>query len=196
MKLKGVVFDMDGTVVDVPYDWGKIKAELETQGKPILVYLESLEESERSEKWRVLEKYEHEATGKATLKSGMREFLDSLRSRGVKKALVTNNSWKNVTYLLRKFKLKFDCVISREKRLWKPSGAPILAALEELGLRREECCVVGDSHFDVRAAQEAGISFIFILSEDRERFDLMNAELFSSVGELQKRVGKLLDAAR
>jgi len=192
MRLKGVVFDMDGTVVDVPYDWGKIKAELETQGKPILVYLESLEEPERSEKWMVLEKYEHEATGKATLKPGMREFLDSLSSRGVKKALVTNNSWKNTNYLLRKFKLKFDCVISRERGLWKPSGAPILAALEELGLRREECCVVGDSHFDIRAAQEAGISFIFILSEDRERFDAMNAELFSSVGELQKRVEKLL----
>ncbi len=184
---------MDGTVVDVPYDWGKIKAELETQGKPILVYLESLEEPERSEKWRVLEKYEHEATEKATLKPGMREFLDSLSSRGVKKALVTNNSWKNTNYLLRKFKLKFDCVISRERGLWKPSGAPILAALEELGLRREECCVVGDSHFDIRAAQEAGISFIFILSEDRERFDAMNAELFSSVGELQKRVEKLLE---
>ncbi|MBA7628529.1 Phosphoglycolate phosphatase [subsurface metagenome] len=105
---------------------------------------------------------------------------------------MTNNSWKNTTYLLRKFKLEFDCVISREKGLWKPSGAPILAALEELGLRREECCVVGDSHFDIRAAQEAGISFIFILSEDRERFDAMNAELFSSVGELQKRVEKLL----
>ena len=192
MKLKGVVFDMDGTVVDVPYDWGKIKAELETQGKPILVYLESLEEPERSKKWRVLEKYEHEATEKATLKPGMREFLDSLSSRGVKKALVTNNSLKNTTYLLRKFKLEFDCVISRERGLWKPSGAPILAALEELGLRKEECCVVGDSHFDIRAAQEAGISFIFILSEDRERFDAMNAELFSSVGELQKRVEKLL----
>lgn len=193
MKLKGVIFDMDGTVVDVPYDWGKIRAELETQGKPILAYLDSLEDPERSEKWKVLEKHEHEATEKATLKPGMREFLDSLGSRGVKKALVTNNSWKNTKHLLKKFGLEFDSIISREKGLWKPSGAPILAALEELGLRREECCVVGDSPFDIRAARDAGISHIFILNEDRERFNGMNAELFSSVDEVRKCVEKLLD---
>jgi HAD superfamily hydrolase (TIGR01509 family) len=192
MRLKGVVFDMDGTVVDVPYDWGKIRAELDTQGKPILAYLENLEGPERSEKWGILEKHEHEATGKASLKPGMREFLASLSSSGVKKALVTNNSRKNTMYLLNKFGLEFDCIISREKGFWKPSGAPIRAALEELGLRREECCVVGDSPFDIRAAREAGILHIFILSEDRDRFDGMNAELFSSVEEIRKRVEKLL----
>ena len=193
MRLKGIVFDMDGTVVDVTYDWAKIKTELETQGKPILVYLDGLEEPERSEKWKVLERIEHEATQKASLKPGMLEFLDVLSSRGIKKALVTNNSRRNVTFLLKKFSLKFDCVISREGGLWKPSGAPILAALEKLELRKEDCCVVGDSHFDVRAAQEAGIPFIFILSEDREKFDAKDAELFNSVGELQERIERILE---
>ena len=47
MKLKGVIFDMDGTVVDVPYDWIQIKTDLETQGEPILVYLNSMEEPEK-----------------------------------------------------------------------------------------------------------------------------------------------------
>jgi beta-phosphoglucomutase-like phosphatase (HAD superfamily) len=36
MKLKGVIFDMDGTVVDVTYDWNQIREELNSQGKPIL----------------------------------------------------------------------------------------------------------------------------------------------------------------
>lgn len=193
MRLKGAIFDMDGTVVDVPYDWGKIKAELETQGKPILTYINNLGEPERSEKWKILERFEYEATQKAKLKPGMREFLGLLSAIGVKKALVTNNSQKNVLFLLEKFGLEFDCIISRERGLWKPSGAPILVALEELQLNKEECCVVGDSHFDVRAAEEAGIPLIFILSEDRERFDKMNAEVFSSVEALQIKVVKLLE---
>ena len=193
MRLKGAIFDMDGTVVDVPYDWGEIKAELETQGKPILPYIHNLGEPERSEKWRILERFEYEATQKAKLKPGMREFLGLLSARGVKKALVTNNSRKNVSFLLKKFRLEFDCVISRERGLWKPSGAPILVALKELQLDKEECCVVGDSHFDVRAAEEAGIPLIFILNEDRERFDKMNAEVFSSVEELQTKIVKLLE---
>ncbi len=193
MRLKGAIFDMDGTVVDVTYDWGKIKAELETQGKPILTYIESLDEPERSEKWKILERFESEATQKAKLKPGMCEFLNFLSRRGVKKALVTNNSRKNVSFLLEKFNLEFECVISRERGLWKPSGAPILVALKELQLNKQECFVVGDSHFDVRAAEEAGIPLIFILSEDRERFDKMNAEVFSSVEALRTKMVKLLE---
>lgn len=183
---------MDGTVVDVPYDWNQIKAELKTQGMPILVYLSSLKEPEKSEKWKVLERFEDEATQKAELKQGMREFLDLLGKKGVKKALVTNNSQKNVFYLLEKFNLEFDCVISRESGLWKPSGAPLFAALKKLGLRREECCIVGDSHFDIKAANEAGIPHVFILNEDREKFASTNAEVFSSVESLKRRIEQSL----
>jgi HAD superfamily hydrolase (TIGR01509 family) len=194
LRLKGAIFDMDGTVVDVPYDWGKIKAELGTQGKPILTYIENLDEPERSKKWKILERFESEATQEAKLKPGMRDFLDLLSTRGVKKALVTNNSRKNVSFLLEKFRLEFDCVISRERGLWKPSGAPILVAMKELQLDKEECCVVGDSHFDVRAAEEAGIPLIFILNEDTEKFIEMGAEVFSSVEALQAKMVKLLES--
>jgi len=193
MKLKCVIFDLDGTIVDVPYDWDEIKAELETQGRPILYYLNSLEEPEKSEKWKILEKFEDEATRKAELKRGMHKLLDLLNKNGIKKVVVTNNSRKNVIYLLAKFKLSFDCVISRESGLWKPSGAPFLEVMKKLGLKKEECSVVGDSHFDVKAADEAGISKVFILSEDKKRFASTDAELFSSVESLRKRIEKLLN---
>ncbi|NIM60041.1 MAG: HAD-IA family hydrolase [Candidatus Aminicenantes bacterium] len=193
MKLKCVIFDMDGTVVDVTYDWGQIRAELDTQGKSILFYLNSLEEPDKSKKWKVLERYERQATEKARLKPGMGRFLDLLNKKGIKKALVTNNSQKNVSFLLEKFNLEFDCVIARESGLWKPSGAPFQAVLKELGLKKEECCVVGDSHFDVRAAEEAGIPNVFILNEDKERFASMPAEVFSSAEALQKRIENLLE---
>jgi HAD superfamily hydrolase (TIGR01549 family) len=184
---------MDGTVVDVSYDWKQIKEELMTRGKPILAYLDSLKEPERSEKWKVLEKYENEATQNARLKKGMREFLNYLSVHKVKKTLVTNNSQKNVSLLLKKFGLVFDLIISRESGLWKPSGAPFLAVLKKLELRREECCVVGDSHFDVKASNEEGIPHVFILNKDKERFAFLNAEIFSSVYALKKRIEILLE---
>jgi len=193
MKLKGVIFDMDGTVVDVTYDWDQIRTELNTQGKPILFYLKSLEEPERSEKWEVLEKYEREATERARIKPGMRGFLDLLNKEGIKKALVTNNSQKNVSFLLEKFNLEFDCVIARESGLWKPSGAPFQAVLKKLGLKKEECCVVGDSHFDIKAAEEAGILNVFILNENKEKFASMPAEVLGSVEELIERIEQLLE---
>ncbi len=193
MKLKCVIFDLDGTIVDVPYDWDKIKAELETQGKPILYYLNSLEEPEKSEKWRILERYEDEATRRAELKQGMLELLDLLTQKGIKKVVVTNNSQQNFSYLLARFDLKFDYVLTRESGLWKPSGAPFLDVMKRFGLKKEECSVIGDSPFDAKAANEAGISKVFILSENKRRFVSNHAELFSSVESLKKRIEKLLE---
>ena len=86
---------MDGTIVDVPYDWSKIRSELETQGKPILVYLQNLSEPEKSRKWAILEKFEEKATKAAVLKEGIPEFLAFLGQHGIKTALVSNNSQKN-----------------------------------------------------------------------------------------------------
>lgn len=192
MKLKGIIFDLDGTVVDVPYNWNQIKKELKTQGEPILYFLSSLKEPERSAKWKLLEKYENEATLRAVLKEGIQEFLDFLAQAGIKKALVTNNSRKNVSYLLDKFNLKFECIISRESGLWKPSGVPLFAALKKLEIKREESCVIGDSHFDIQAAADAGISKVFILNKDKKKFTSFHVEVFSSVETLKKRIEDLI----
>ncbi|MFC2169066.1 HAD family hydrolase [Acidobacteriota bacterium] len=190
--LKGIIFDMDGTIFDAPYDWPQIGAELETHGKPILSFLNELEEPAKSEKWKVLEKHEKKATQQAVLKKGMFEFLNFLEKKGTKKALVTNNSENNVSFLLEKYQLDFDCVISRERGLWKPSGAPFLAALEELRLTKEVCGVVGDSHFDIEAAKDAGINHVFVLNENKELFSSSNVEVFPCVEDLKKRLERLV----
>jgi HAD superfamily hydrolase (TIGR01549 family) len=187
-----VIFDMDGTVVDVAYDWKRIKQELQTRGEPILSYIQNLEEPERSRKWTILEKYEAEATAQATLTEGMESFLAFLQEKNVKTALVTNNSRKNVDYLLNKFRLYFDLVLSREAGLWKPSGAPFLFVLEKFGIEKKQCCVVGDSHFDVKAAKDAGIGNIFILAHGKEMGLFFEAVIVQTVEELKQKIAKIL----
>jgi HAD superfamily hydrolase (TIGR01509 family) len=186
--IKGAIFDMDGTIVEVSYDWKKIKEELETGGKPILSHLQDLSEPEKSKKWKILEKHEKTATARATLKKGIRELLRFLEKRGIKTALVTNNSSRNVDYLLDKFGLRFDLVLARETGLWKPSGEPFLFVLRNLGMKKEEVCVIGDSHFDVKAAGEAGIKMVFILARDKEKDHIEGAEIFPSVKKLRERI--------
>lgn len=183
---------MDGTLVDAPYDWKYIKEKLNTRGKPILTYIQALEEPEKTQKWKQLENFEKDATEKAILKEGIREFLDFLKKKGLNVALVTNNSKENVQYLLHKFDLVFDLVLSRESGLWKPSGAPFNAVLKELKLKREECCVIGDTFFDIEAAKDVGIEQVFILNEDQEKFSSTPAKVFADVKELQLHIGTLL----
>jgi FMN phosphatase YigB (HAD superfamily) len=97
-----------------------------------------------------------------------------------------------VDFLLNKFDLKFDYVLSREKGLWKPSGAPFLAVLKELKFRKDECFVIGDTHFDIEAAREVNIKRIYILNEDRDRFASKDVKVFSTVQELREHVEPLL----
>jgi len=193
MKLiKCVIFDMDGTVVDVPYDWKRIKQELQTQGEPILSHIQNLQEPERSKKWAILERFEEEATAHATLKEGMEKFLAFLKKKRIKTALVTNNSRKNLDFLLNKFQLSFDFLLSREAGLWKPSGDPFLFVMQNLGIGKMECCVIGDSHFDVKAAEEAGIKRIFVLTQEKGKNFSRGVETANTVKELEEKIAKIL----
>ena len=191
-KVRCVIFDMDGTIVDVPYDWEQIKRELDTQGKPILDYLEGLKEPERSEKMNILIEHESEATQKAVLKKGMAGFIRFIKEKGMLVSLVTNNSKKNVSYLLEKFNLEFDLVISRESGLWKPSAEPLLEVFNRLSLTKEECCVIGDSRFDIIAAREAGVKKIFIINKDVKKLKDDGVEVFPSVRELKNRLIRMI----
>ena len=55
-----------------------------------------------------------------------------------------------------------------------------------------ECCVIGDSHFDVKAAEEAGIKKIFLLTQDEERPFTHGEEAVRTVEELQKKISLIL----
>lgn len=186
---------MDGTLIEAPYDWNKIRSDLDTRGKPILAYISELDEPERSLKWEILEKYEHEATLNATIKEGIPELMDFLEKSGILRFLVTNNSKKNVSFLLDKFNLEFEYVLTREIGLWKPSGAPFLAALRAFNIAEEECCTVGDSEFDIKAGVDAGIPNIFILNPTGKNFESTQAEMFVSIEDIQKKIESLVGEA-
>lgn len=194
MSLKAVLFDMDGTVVNVPYDWPLIKRDLATGGEPILSHLQKLPEPECGRKWKILENYEEEATSRASLKEGIAALLLYLKEKAVLTALVTNNSRKNVDFLLGRFQLRFDLILSRESGLWKPSGAPFKSVMLMWALSPHECCAVGDSLFDVRAAEEAEIFKILIVNEDPLPFLETEAEVFPSIPDLHRRLQALLES--
>jgi len=192
MALRAALFDLDGTVVENASDWPRIKAELGTEGKPILTYLQGLAEPERSRKWAILERHEAEQTARSTLRPGMDGLLAFLRENKVGTALVTNNSERNVRLLTARFRLSFDVMLSRASGLWKPSGAPLREALRRLGAGPEESCVVGDTRFDVLAAREAGIPRVFLLDASAAGAGESGVEVVADAASLRERLKTLL----
>jgi len=163
--IRAVVFDMDGTLIDSTYDWPEIRLRLGVTGPSIIDDLNSLTEPARTRRWAELEEIESTATAEAKLHDGSLELLDLLSAHGLMTALVTNNSNANTRRLLARFGLRFDVVLTRDSGLWKPSGAPITEAVTQLGVLSGDCLGVGDSHYDVIAAREAGLSSVCVLHD-------------------------------
>jgi len=167
--IRAVVFDMDGTLVDSRYDWPEIRRVLEVDGPSIIDALNGLEEPLRSERWSRLLAFEHEATRAASLHAGASELLDLLHARGIRAALVTNNTDDNTRWLLERFGLEFDVVLTRDSGLWKPSADPIEAAMRRLGASPDRTLAVGDSIYDLDAARAAGCGLVCMVLEGRHR---------------------------
>ncbi|MDQ1355615.1 MAG: phosphoglycolate phosphatase [Acidobacteriota bacterium] len=164
--IKLAVFDMDGTIFESYLDWLKIREELNIpRGDSILkeIYKDGKVDEPRLE---ILEKYERENTLQTKPIHGFSECLHYLESRQIKTALVTNNNKGNTDYLLDRFNLRFDLVVTREMRLWKPEPDAFFYIMNLYGCTAEEIISIGDSHYDFRASRAAHIRAIFIIENE------------------------------
>ncbi len=179
--IRAVIFDMDGTLIDSTYDWPEIRRRLGVSGSSIIDDLNSLPEPDRARRWAELEAIEGAATDHAHLHEGADELLELLFERGLRTALVTNNNEANTRRLLDRFGLRFDVVLTRDSGLWKPSGAPIAEAAKRLGVPAGACLGVGDSHYDVIAAREAGLAAICLVHDGASLEDAEAALSFADI---------------
>ena len=166
--VRGVVFDMDGTLVISGLDFERIRAEANIpDGLPILEFIESASDAAREKALRVLLAHEGRAARSCSLRPGALHVLGSLRELGMKLALLTRNSRDSVRVVLERFGLEFDFWIAREDAAPKPSPEPVLKTAAGLGLSPAELLVVGDYIFDIEAGRAAGAATALLRQDGR-----------------------------
>jgi len=160
-RFRLVVFDMDGTVFQSHYNWKEIKKDLGIK-ENILKEI-ALPGRRCAPRMKRLEEYEYRNSRKTLPNPGIHSLLDALKNRGIMTALNTNNNRENTRYLLEKFQLSFDRVITREHCLWKPDPDSFLHLSRECRCDPREIASVGDSRYDILASRAAGIEAIYII---------------------------------
>ena len=156
-RVRGVVFDLDGTLVVEQLDYDAIRRELGFQPRqPLLEGIAALPEAEQILAHAVLHRHEQAAAWTATVNSGVPAFLDWLDARGVRRALFSRNSRAAVGVVLERCGLRFDLVVARENGPHKPSPHGLLHICSTWKLAPAEVLMIGDYLYDIQAGAQAG----------------------------------------
>ena len=157
MAIRGIIFDMDGTITAPYLEFTKIRDQANIRDRDLLDYLREVTGAEYARIHAILMKFEEDGVANAKLNRGARTLLNYLARHKIPTALLTRNSRKSVAGVCRKLKLKFDVTVTREDGPHKPSPAPIRQVAKRWKLKRSELLVVGDYKWDVLCARNAGV---------------------------------------
>ncbi len=185
-KIRGVIFDMDGVLVDSEKLYlrfwqeacAKFGFELD-RGQALSLRSNSPETAMRKfmawfgenadylkirdARRELMEQY-IKIFG-VELKEGAAEIIDYLQSRGIKTALATASPLKRAADYLKQYGIfdKFDAVVSGAGvARSKPASDIYLKAADELGLPPWECMAVEDSPTGILSAHDAGCLTVMI----------------------------------
>ncbi len=157
MKIKAVIFDLDGTITQPFFDFDAIRKEMgfAPDTGPILELMEKMTQQQRDDAERILHSYEENGVAESTLNPGAKETLEELRRRGILIGILTRNKKENAFAVAKKHGLKFDAVVGREDGPVKPDAFGVLYLCEKFAITPQEALVVGDYLFDLLCARAA-----------------------------------------
>jgi HAD superfamily hydrolase (TIGR01549 family) len=164
------LFDMDGTITRPVLDFDLIRAEMGVKG-PILEAMATLPPDRFEHARTVLDRHETRAAEESELNEGVEELLSLARQQGVKTALITRNSARNVKIVLARHGLRFDVLLARDFEPTKPHPAPLIEALRQLDTRPDEALMIGDGSHDVQAGVAAGVRTVWVSHGLSREFD-------------------------
>lgn len=158
-NLKAILFDLDGTVVDSGLDFDQMRLDLNFPiGAPILEELETITDvAEIKKANEIIHRHELEGAEGSTLMPGFDLIYEYLKSNQIPTGLLTRNSAEVTELTLKKHKIDFDIVLTRDCCLAKPDPEGLNLMKKDLGFSDFEAIYIGDFQFDLLTAKRANL---------------------------------------
>ena len=209
--IKGVLFDLDGTLLDTLEDlYQSVNAALAACGFPERTRMEvrsfvgngvrnlmvrSVPDGEENPKFeecfqKFREHYVVHLNDHTAPYAGIMELLAELKEKGIPTAVVSNKSDAAVKELCQEtFGDLVPLAIGESERVQKkPAPDTVIEAAAGIGVPLKDCVYVGDSEVDLATAENAGIPCISVSwgFRDKELLESLGAKmLLDTVAELR-----------
>lgn len=177
-----VLFDFDGTLVNTNdviiaswqhtymYYLGReesLEKITACFGEPLLLTMErefpEVDPRESAEVYRNFQK--ENADELVKIFPGIKELLESLKTDGFRMGVVTSRTRESAQRYMDMFGIGdfFEEMVScDDTEIHKPNPEPILLCLKKMGITAEEALMVGDSPFDIKCANNAGVKSVLV----------------------------------
>ncbi len=211
-NIKAIVWDLDGTLIHFNIDWLRARREaikiLKSHGIPkhILTVKSSIldnirlareyfdtagydaEDTEKivREVDNVVNEIEYEAALEAKAVKGIENVLKFVRSKNLKQAIYTFNTYKNAKTSLEKIGMLhyFDVIVGRDHvKNAKPHPEHLTTICERLLINSSNIIVIGDNHRDIEGALNVGAKSIALKTKLTK---LTNSEILEKANKVIK----------
>ncbi len=158
--IEAVVFDLDGTLIELPIDYEKFLQEVKRITKidevnPITKTVAKLDEATKKKVFRIWDETEALAWKRGSIKKEGMTLFGKFSEEP--KALVTMQGRKFVQKIVESLDLAFDFVVTREDSLDR--GEQLRLAAEKLNVPVKNVLFVGNTDGDEAAAKTVGCQF-------------------------------------
>ncbi len=159
--INAVIFDLDGTLVDLPIDYERLFEEfkriIQTDNvRPLVDVVSKVDGATRDALFKAWEKAELAILNKVTVKAKGLEIYKE--NSGKRRALVTLQGKNTVRAILQNFNLTFEVVVTREDTLFREDQ--LLKAIKRLEAEKRTILFVGNMEGDAKAASKVGCQFV------------------------------------
>jgi phosphoglycolate phosphatase-like HAD superfamily hydrolase len=224
MALLGLIFDIDGTLVDTNPShleaWRlaferfgfqiqaeRIRIEIGKGGDllvPSIVgeelekkYGDALRKAQKEEFLKIAERVRFRVFPQVP------ELFEALRQRGIRTALATSSDKKHLQATMKSAgidltRLAEELVTKDDAEASKPAPDLLFVAIEKLDVSPAGSAMVGDTVYDGQASQAAGIAFIGVLSGCSTEADLLESGacgVWRDTGHIHAELDRVLEIA-
>ncbi|WP_415839077.1 HAD family hydrolase [Pseudoalteromonas byunsanensis] len=156
-QIKGVIFDLDGTLVSSELDFQLIKAQV---GCPrdldLLDFISQLPSPYmRQEAMNIVHQHEMLDAHNAQLMPGVAKCLEQLTLMQIPMAIVTRNFGRAAKLKLSQCNVPISLMLTRDDAPAKPNPSGLLHIAKQWHFTPNHCMYVGDYLYDIQAAHNA-----------------------------------------